>query len=302
MNYRVQYLLPQQLLTKLADKLANSKLHWLKNSLIRYFVGKYPINMSEAIEEEPLAYPSFNAFFTRALKKGLRPICPHPHSLACPADGAISQFGPIDNGTLIQAKGHDYQVLELLGGDPKLAQPFQNGHFCTVYLAPKDYHRVHLPYEATLLQTTYIPGKLFSVSQHTAENIPNLFAMNERVVCLFETPQHGKMAIILVGAMIVGSIETQWAGTITPPRSGHIQTWQHQSKSPLHFKKGQEIGRFKLGSTVIMLCEKNLVHWKDHLTPGLTVRMGQPIASFGLKEDQISPAFTGNARVSDKVS
>jgi len=256
MSPTFQTIAPQRMLTAIAHLLANCKITWIKNHLIRYFVNKYPVRLEEALEENPYQYNSFNHFFTRALKPPVRPLATDPLAIVSPVDGHISQCGHIHQGTLLQAKGFNYTVQALLGGDTQFAEPFLNGEFLTAYLAPKDYHRIHMPVDGTLCQMTYIPGKLFSVNPRTAAAIPNLFARNERVVCLFDTPQ-GRMALVLVGAMIVGSIETIWAGTIAPlhlNRSG-IKTW-HYRKPIIKIKKGEEMGRFKLGSTVIILFEK----------------------------------------------
>lgn len=273
----LQNIAPQRTLTAIAHALANCEIACVKNQLIRYFVNKYPVCLLDALEENPYQYKSFNHFFTRALKPHVRPLTSEPYQLASPVDGNISQLGHIENGTLVQAKGFSYTVADLLGGDLTIAQPFLEGHFLTAYLAPKDYHRVHMPTDGTLSQTTYIPGKLFSVNPRTASEISTLFARNERVVTLFDTP-HGRMAVILVGAMIVGSIETVWAGTIAPPHTHNIKTWHYEQ--PITLKKGQEMGRFKLGSTVIILFEKNKITWDKALEPTQDILMGQSLGQF----------------------
>ena len=211
-----QYLLPHHLLSRLAGCVAECRARWFKNAFTAWFAKRYQVNMSEALVEDLTAYEHFNAFFTRALKPGARPLDETPGAILCPADGAVSQLGPIEHGRIFQAKGHSFSALELLGGDPALAAPFMGGEFATIYLSPKDYHRVHMPLAGTLREMVYVPGRLFSVNQTTAENVPELFARNERVVCLFDT-ERGPMAVVLVGAMIVASIETVWAGLVTPP-------------------------------------------------------------------------------------
>lgn len=281
----LQNIAPQKALNVIAHTLANCKVSWIKNQLIRYFVNKYPVRLEEAVEENPYLYTDFNHFFTRALKPHLRPLTPGQRDIASPVDGCISQWGQIENGTLVQAKGFLYNVCDLLGGDAEAAAPFLNGHFLTAYLAPKDYHRVHMPTDGTLAQMTYIPGQLFSVNHRTAEHISGLFARNERVVTVFNT-NYGRMAVILVGAMIVGSIETVWAGTITPPRNSHkgIKTWDYETSEsntgPISLDKGQEMGRFKLGSTVILLFEKNRANWNPALQAKQDILMGECLGTF----------------------
>lgn len=234
--------------------------------------------MSEALVEDLSAYEHFNAFFTRALKPGARPLDETPGAILCPADGAVSQLGPIEHGRIFQAKGHGFSAQELLGGDPAMAAPFMGGEFATIYLSPKDYHRVHMPLAGTLREMVYVPGRLFSVNQTTAENVPELFARNERVVCLFDT-ERGPMAVVLVGAMIVASIETVWAGLVTPPKR-ELKTFRYDeaSRAPIHLEKGAELGRFKLGSTAIVLFGPEQVRWAESLGAGSAVRMGQLLA------------------------
>ncbi|MEC8429432.1 MAG: archaetidylserine decarboxylase, partial [Pseudomonadota bacterium] len=215
---------------------------------------------------------TFNDFFTRALKPGARPICNEDKAIVFPADGAISQLGDIRHGRVFQAKGQDYSLLELVGGDPELAKPFEDGSFATVYLSPKDYHRVHMPFEGTLTHMIHVPGDLFSVNDVTAANVPRLFARNERVVCLFDT-EAGPMAVILVGAMIVASIETVWAGQVAPVKR-EIKTTRYNQSENIHLKKGDELGRFKLGSTAIVLFGPEASSWQDSLDAGSATRMG----------------------------
>ncbi len=281
MRLMLQYLLPHKIISLIARLCANCKIVWVKNYLISDFLTRYNVNMQEAIETNPLAYDCYNSFFTRELKAELRPIDAGSNSVVSPADGLIAQIGNIQQQNIIQAKGHNYSVLDLLGGDTINAANFNNGSFATIYLAPHDYHRVHMPLTGRLTQMQYIPGKLFSVNTHAAENIPNLFARNERVVTMYET-NAGKMAVILVGAMIVGSIETIWAGTICPPHFTSINTWQYENNDFQHIEiaKGAEMGRFKLGSTVIVLFEQNSVVWEQTARINGLVKIGQKIGNF----------------------
>ncbi|HSH48476.1 MAG TPA: archaetidylserine decarboxylase [Halomonas sp.] len=241
----IQHPLPHHLLSRLAGQLAESRQPWLKNRLIRAFIKRFNVDMREALEPDPTAYATFNDFFTRALKADARPI---DAGLVSPADGTLSEFGAIEAGQLIQAKGHHFSAMALLGGDGEAAKRYQGGSFATVYLSPRDYHRVHMPLAGTLTETVYVPGRLFSVNAATTRHVPNLFARNERLVCHFDTEQ-GPMALVLVGAMIVAAIETVWAGQITP-LSGEVQRVRFDR--PIRLEKGEEMGRFKLGSTVVM--------------------------------------------------
>jgi phosphatidylserine decarboxylase len=274
-----QYLLPHHLLSRLIGCLAECRLEWIKNPLIKAFAKHYQVDMSEAQVESLSAYEHFNAFFTRALKEGARPLDSAAEAVLCPADGAISQLGRIEHGRLFQAKGHSFSVVELLGGDSALAAPFMGGNFATVYLSPKDYHRVHMPLSGTLREMVYVPGRLFSVNQTTAENVPELFARNERVVCVFDT-ERGPMAVVLVGAMIVASVETVWAGLITPPARQLKRTrYDESARAPVVLEKGAELGRFKLGSTAIVLFGPEQVQWAESLQACSPVRMGQRLGS-----------------------
>lgn len=270
-----QYLTPHHLLSRLIGCAAECRAPWFKNRLITWFAKQYQVDMSEAQIEDPTAFEHFNAFFTRALKEGARPLDNLPGAVLCPADGAVSQLGRIEHGRVFQAKGHSYSVTELLGGDSERAAPFMGGDFATVYLSPKDYHRVHMPLAGTLKEMIYVPGRLFSVNQTTAENVPELFARNERVVCLFDT-ERGPMAVVLVGAMIVASIETVWAGLITPPKR-ELKTvrYDETARAPISLDKGAELGRFKLGSTAIVLFGPEQVQWAEELGANSPVRMGQ---------------------------
>lgn len=272
-----QYLLPHHLLSRLAGCIAECRLPWFKNAFTGWFARRYQVDMREAQVEDLTAYEHFNAFFTRALKDGARPLADPADAVLCPADGAISQMGPIEHGRLFQAKGHDFSLTALLGGDAERAAPFMGGQFATVYLSPRDYHRVHMPLTGTLREMVYIPGRLFSVNQTTAENVPGLFARNERVACLFDT-ERGPMAVVLVGAMIVASIETVWAGLVTPPRRElKTQRYDAAARAPITLDKGAEMGRFKLGSTAIVLFGPEQVQWSSELAAGSSVRMGQQL-------------------------
>jgi phosphatidylserine decarboxylase len=268
----MQYLLPQHLLSRLAGRVADCRWTWLKNAFINWFVDRYQVDMSEAVEEDPTAFRCFNDFFTRALKDGARPLDTDANAVLCPADGAISQLGTIAHGRIFQAKGQSFSALELLGGNPEHAALFQGGQFATVYLSPRDYHRVHMPLGGELREMTYVPGKLFSVNRNTAENVPELFARNERVVCLFDTDA-GPMAVVLVGAMIVASVETPWAGLVAPPRR-QLRT-EHYGQAVPALDRGAEMGRFKLGSTAIILFGPGRTRWTESLQAGDAVRMGQ---------------------------
>ncbi|WBA08452.1 archaetidylserine decarboxylase [Salinivibrio kushneri] len=275
----LQYLTPKHALTRFMGKLASLKGGWLTTAVIKWFIKQYHVDMSEAKVSDPSYYSTFNDFFVRELKPALRPIEGDDDTLVFPADACVSQAGAIDQGRLIQAKGHSFSLTELVGGDDTLAAKFDQGEFATLYLSPRDYHRVHMPCDGILREMVYIPGDLFSVNPLTAENVPNLFARNERVVCVFDT-EFGPMAQILVGATIVGSIETTWAGTVTPPTGGSIRRWQYPSEGEqaVHFAQGDEMGRFKLGSTVINLFPKGAVHFDDCVYPGEATRLGQPYA------------------------
>lgn len=271
-----QYCVPQHLLSRCVGLLAESRWPLIKNTFIDFFLNQYNIDMSIAAEPDPRAYACFNDFFTRALKEGVRPIT--QEGIACPADGAISQLGKIEEDRIFQAKGHHYTLTQLLGGDKAVAAPFVNGNFATVYLSPKDYHRVHMPFAGTLKEMIYVPGQLFSVNTVTAGQVPGLFARNERVVCLFET-ELGPMAVVLVGAMIVASVETVWAGLVTPPKRQLKRVDYQKQPEAMALDRGAEMGRFKLGSTAIVLFGPNKVQWNPSLKAGLTVSMGEQMAS-----------------------
>jgi len=274
-----QHLVPQHLLSRLVGWVAETKISWIKNLFISKFIKAFNVNMDEAQRQTPDAFENFNDFFTRELKPGMRPIAEENNAIACPADGAISQLGPIENGRVFQAKGHDYSLIELLGGEAETAEPFMGGQFATIYLSPKDYHRLHMPVTGTLREMIYVPGDLYSVNQTTAENVPRLFSRNERVVAIFDT-ELGPMALVLVGAMIVAGIETTWAGRITPfdrnvrsvkyPTKGEVQ-------EPMTIEKGEEMGRFFLGSTIVVCFGKDKMHWLEDMQAERPVRLGESI-------------------------
>ncbi len=270
----LQRLTPQHLLSRAIGYLAKSETPFIRQQFISGFISKYQVDMSEAAESDPEAYTNFNAFFTRALKPDARPLCPEGN-IACPADGAVSQIGEIKDGQIFQAKGRNYSLSALVGGNDDYAAPFLNGKFATIYLSPRDYHRVHMPLAGKLEYMVHVPGDLFSVNQSTAEGVENLFARNERVVCGFVT-DHGPMIIVLVGAMIVASIETVWAGQITP-RTREITYWRYPTAQP-NLQRGEEMGRFLLGSTAIVLLPQN-AKWSDTLEAGTPVKMGQAFGS-----------------------
>lgn len=277
----MQYLLPHHGLSRLVGKLAASKNTWVKSTFIKYFAKKFDIDMSEALHPDLDSYESFNDFFTRALIEGARPIDSDSASIVSPADGAISECGDIVDGRVMQAKGHSYSLHTLLGGKEELTEEFEGGKFATVYLSPRDYHRVHMPTEGVLRKMIYVPGKLFSVNDTTAQHVPELFARNERLVCIFDTPK-GPMALVLVGAMIVAAIETVWSGQVCPLGEGILShDYDENGQSPaVKLAKGDEMGRFKLGSTAIMVFPKGSNEWIDELEHGHVVRMGEKIGSY----------------------
>jgi phosphatidylserine decarboxylase len=270
----LQHLLPHHLISRLVAHVANSQTGWIKNTFIRWFIRRYQVDMDEAEFPDPDHYACFNEFFTRQLKPGARVIDEAPNAVLSPADGAISAIGNIIGDTIFQAKGRDFSLTALLGGDAARAAPFCNGQFMTVYLSPRDYHRVHMPVSGTLKEMVYVPGRLFSVNQDTAEGVDRLFARNERAVCIFETG-HGPMAVVLVGAMIVAGIETVWAGQVAPAAHGRQSTDYTHQAPPIHLERGLELGRFKLGSTAIVLFGQGAVQWHEGLQTGSMVQMGQ---------------------------
>ena len=266
----LQYLLPKKALTQLAGAFARSHSGWLTQFAIRKFVAKYGVNMSEALSSDLTRFASFNDFFTRALKPGARPLARAAY--VCPVDGAISQFGPVNGDQIFQAKGHNYTTRALVGGDATLAALFAGGQFATIYLSPKDYHRIHMPCDGVLTRMIYVPGELFSVNPATALAIPGLFARNERVVCVFDTAR-GPFVLTLVGATIVGSMATVWHGVVNPPRTAAIREWTY-APGTVEIKQGDEMGRFLLGSTVVMLWPRETLRFNDAWKPALAVQMG----------------------------
>ena len=275
-----QYLLPKQALTAFAGWVAGKERGWVTTEIIRRFVAKYDVNMGEALESDIASYASFNDFFTRALKPGARPLA--QASLVCPVDGAISQFGTMDRAQIFQAKGHHYSATALVGGDAALAARFDGGSFACLYLSPKDYHRIHMPADGRLKQMIYVPGDLFSVNPTTARGVPGLFARNERVVCVFESTigaTRQEFVLVLVGATIVGSMATVWHGLVNPPRLPDVKVWNYDDKH-IELKQGDEMGRFLLGSTVVMLFPKQPLSFNPSWTPGRTIRLGEEMAHY----------------------
>ena len=274
-----QYLLPKQALTAFAGFVASRQRGWVTTEIIRRFVAKYKVNMDEAVNADIASYLTFNDFFTRALKPGVRPLA--PADLISPVDGAISQFGVIERDQIFQAKGHRYSTTALVGGDAALAAQFHNGSFATLYLSPKDYHRIHMPAGGRLSRMIHVPGELFSVNPVTARGVPGLFARNERVVCVFESAR-GPFVLILVGATIVGSMATVWHGVVNPPRGKLVREWHYpdESTSAILLKQGEEMGRFLLGSTVVMLFPQGPLHFNPDWAPGRSVRLGEAMAGY----------------------
>ena len=270
-----QYFLPKQALTALAGRFARAEGGSLTHAAIRRFVARYGVNMAEAAQPDITAYPTFNEFFTRPLRDGARPLA--QATFVCPVDGAISQFGPIEKDQIFQAKGHTYSTTALVGGDAALAAGFDNGHFATLYLSPKDYHRIHMPCAGRLTRMIHVPGALFSVNPTTARGVPGLFARNERVVCVFDTA-HGPFVLVLVGATIVGSMATVWHGVVNPPRSGQLREWRYDTES-VELAQGAEMGRFLLGSTVVMLWPQATLRFNPEWAPARAIRMGEVMAS-----------------------
>ena len=272
-----QYILPHHLISRIMGRLTHSQNKTWKNFLIKQAIRTYKINVDEALEPDLNAYPSFNHFFTRALKPEARPVADVKNAVVSPADGTVSQAGKITHGKIFQAKGKSFTAIDLLGGDQERAKPFENGEFTTIYLSPKDYHRLHMPVAGTLKEMVHIPGRLFSVNAATTNSIPGLFARNERVTALFET-EVGPMALVLVGAINVSSIETVWDGVITPPSAKEVRSWQYPFNPPF-LKRGEEMGRFNMGSTIIVLFGKNKINWESNLVAGKPVNMGELIGS-----------------------
>ena len=269
-----QYLIPQHRLSVLMHVVTRSQVGWFKNLFIRFICWKFAVNLDEAKTADFSAYPSFNAFFTRELREGVRPVDNGETVAVSPVDGAISQLGAITGGRIIQAKGQDYSVTELLGGDQNLAARFDGGQFATIYLSPRDYHRIHMPLSGQLQAMRYVPGKLFSVSPRTARAVPRLFARNERLVTVFET-ELGPIVLVLVGAIFVGSMETVWSGQITPPYRAELRDWAYAGEQAIRLNKAEEMGRFNMGSTVVMLLPAGAKAFKQEWQAGMSIRLGQ---------------------------
>jgi phosphatidylserine decarboxylase len=268
----LQFLLPKQRLTILAGRVARAQTGATTTRLIQWFVAKYAVAMHEAENPDIGSYKSFNDFFTRPLKAGARLIA--ASDFVCPVDGAISQFGDIDDHHIVQAKGHRFTTTELVGGDPALAADFRHGSFANLYLSPKDYHRLHMPCDGRLTLMIHVPGALFSVNPVTARGVPNLFARNERVVCVFESPEHGPFVMVLVGATIVGSMATVWHGVVNPKRTNKMSEWTYADQD-IVLKKGEEMGRFLLGSTIVMLFRQKTIAFNPDWAPERAVRLGE---------------------------
>jgi phosphatidylserine decarboxylase len=270
----LQYLLPQHLLSQIVYQLTRSRLHWLKNALIRGFVGHFHPDLTDAAQPDPLAFESFNAFFTRALRAGARSVDADPAAVVSPVDGSVSQVGRLDGSWLVQAKGHAYTLESLLGADSSWTELFRGGAFATLYLAPFNYHRVHMPLPGTLRAAWYLPGSLFSVNTTTAASVPGLFARNERIVCVFGEGALS-FALVLVGALFVGSMSTVWHGEVTPRRPRRrAELALDATRASLTLERGAEVGRFNMGSTVILLLPPGRSSWAAPLVPGSPVRVG----------------------------
>jgi phosphatidylserine decarboxylase len=270
----LQHLLPKQALTALAGRVAGAEAGAATTAVIRWFVRRYGVEMAEAAEPDPARYRTFNEFFTRALKPGVRPLA--QAAWICPVDGAISQFGAIAGERIVQAKGHDYTTTALVGGDAALASRFEGGHFATLYLSPRDYHRIHMPAAGRLVRMIHVPGSLYSVNPATVRALPGLFARNERVVCLFEGAS-GPFVMVLVGATIVGSMATVWHGVVNPPRPGRLREWRYDGDE-VALRQGDEMGRFLLGSTVVMLWPSGPLRFNPLWAPGRSIRLGETMA------------------------
>jgi len=268
-----QYIVPQHMLSRLVGWLAASETLWIKDNFIKFFMDRFDISLDEAERKNASDYRSFNDFFTRSLEKGARPLCDDDDAIVCPADGVVSQIGSIDNGRIVQAKGRHYSLSELVALDEQMMGEFKNGQFTTIYLSPKDYHRVHSPLSGTLTKAIYVPGDLFSVNDTTAEGVPNLFSRNERLVCRFET-EHGPMGVVLVGAMIVAAIETVWGGQVAPAGKQPTTVYERDPRA-VSLDRGAELGRFLLGSTVILLFPKEMMEFDDRYQAGTATRVGE---------------------------
>jgi phosphatidylserine decarboxylase len=273
----LQHVLPKHLLSRLIYAVARSETPWIRNTFLRIFLRNYRVDMHEAVQPDPYAYRSFNDFFTRALRPDARPIASDPAVVVSPVDGTVSQCGELQHDSILQAKGRHYSVLELLGGDEQWAGAYRNGSFACIYLAPYNYHRIHMPCEATARASLYVPGDLFSVNAATVRAVPRVFARNERLVCDFDTPL-GRMAVILIGALFVGSIQTVHCGEVNPPPRRRKTPHPIAQGVGRHFARGEELGRFNMGSTVVLLFERDRIAWDAALAPGSVVRLGRAIA------------------------
>jgi phosphatidylserine decarboxylase len=273
----LQYVLPKHLLSRIIYAIARSESPFVKRTFLKIFLGLFDINMAEAVQPDPYAYRTFNDFFTRALKPNARPIAIEREFIVSPVDGTVSQCGELLNESVLQAKGQTYSLQELLAGDAESVAAYRNGSFACIYLAPYNYHRIHMPYAGTALKNIYVPGDLFSVNASTARAVPRVFARNERLICEFNTPV-GRVAVILVGALHVGSIETVHCGEVNPPPRRRKQPEIIAAGVGRQFAKGDELGRFNMGSTVVLLFERGRIHWDDSMKPNATVQLGRPIA------------------------
>lgn len=291
----IQHLLPHTLLTALMYHSTRLRFRPWKNWQIRWFIRRYGVDISEAVHSDADSFEHFNAFFTRALRPGRRQLAGGAETIVCPADGAISAIGDIRSGMLLQAKGQHYSLHTLLGGDDERAAAFEGGRFATLYLSPRDYHRVHMPVTARLREMIYIPGRLFSVNFATARAVPRLFTRNERLVCIFDTAL-GPMALILVGAMLVSGMETVWSGPVVPPHGQPMRSWRYEGDRALTLSRGEEMGRFNTGSTVIALFPGNRIDWLESLQPGSSVRVGQSLARLQASDNPASAAQSGDAQ------
>lgn len=273
----LQYVLPKHLLSRIIYAIARSESPFVKRTFLKIFLGLFDINMAEAAQPDPYAYRTFNDFFTRALKPNARPIAIEREFIVSPVDGTVSQCGELLNESVLQAKGQTYSLQELLAGDAESVAAYRNGSFACIYLAPYNYHRIHMPYAGTALKNIYVPGDLFSVNASTARSVPRVFARNERLICEFNTPV-GRVAVILVGALHVGSIETVHCGEVNPPPRRRKQPEIIAAGVGRQFAKGDELGRFNMGSTVVLLFERGRIHWDESMKPNATVQLGRPIA------------------------
>lgn len=275
----LQTILPHHMLSRLMGRLTHCRIGWVKKTYMKLIIQQFNVNMDEAAEQDLNKYEHFNAFFTRQLKDGARTFVSGDNNIASPVDGRVSQAGTITDGRIFQAKGHHYALTTLLGGNDEWSNKFMDGEFTTLYLSPRDYHRIHMPIDGELKEMRHVPGRLFSVSPSTVKTVPSLFARNERVVCLFETSA-GPMAMILVGAIFVASVDTVWHGTVTPPTWPTMQSWQYgNDERQIHLMKGEEMGRFNMGSTVILLYGPDKIHWNEQLIANAPVQMGQQIGA-----------------------